>query len=121
MDGFAEFLQVVKRTQLAQGNFLGFLNVVIGRRIHTAQGAVVSTGVPWRVLAQELKKARWDKDAVRELGLDPKSLPPRDRERYWYAAIAQAQVGSAKAYEAGDRFAEALAQAGYVVGTPPQP
>ncbi len=120
MDGFAEFLQVVKRQHLAQGNFLGFLNVVIGRRIQTAQGEIVSTGVPWRVLAQELKKVRWDKEAVRELGLDPKGLPPRDRERYWYTAIAQAQVGSAKAFEAGDRFAEVLAQVGYVVGTPPQ-
>lgn len=119
MDGFVEFLQVIKRTNLAQGNFLGLLNVVIGRRIQTTQGAAVSTGVPWRVLAQELKKVRWDKEAVRELGLDPKSLPPRDRERYWYLAISRAQVGSAKASAAGDRFAEVLTQAGYVVGPAP--
>lgn len=120
MDGFAEFLQVVKRAKLAQGNFLGFLNVVIGRRIQAAQGEIVSTGVPWRVLAQELKKVRWDKEVVRELGLDPRSLPPRDRERYWYAVIARGQVGSPEASAAGDRFAEVLAQVGYLVGSPPR-
>jgi hypothetical protein len=119
MDGFAEFLEVVRREQFAQGNFLGLLNVLIGRRIEDAQGQVIATGLTWRMLAAWLKTARWDKEAVRELGLDPKDLPPRDRERFWYAAISQAQVGSARGTEAGDRLAELLRAAGYVVSPAP--
>lgn len=119
MDGFVEFLHIIKRDGLAQSNFLGLLNVAIGRRVQTAQGELVSAGIPWRALADVLKKIRWDKEAVRELGLDPKSLPPRDRGRYWYTAISQAEVGSEKASRAGDRFAETLVKAGYVVGPAP--
>lgn len=115
MDGFVDFLRVAKRDQLAQGNFLGFLNVCIGRRLQIRQGEFISSGVTWRILAQGLKRVRWPKEAVIELGLDPKALPPRDRERFWYAAISQAGVGSPQAFEAGDRFAHRLAAAGYVV------
>ena len=62
-----------------------------------------------------LKKVRWDKEAVRELGIEPAELPPRDRERYWYTAIARARVDSAEAIAAGDRLVQALAGTGYVV------
>ena len=120
MDGFHEFLEALKKGKQAEGNFLGLLNVLIGRRIETAEGEVISTGVTWRVLAGWLKKARWDKDAVRELGLDPKTLPPRDREKFWYAAIAQAQVSSDTATEAGNRLANTLKAAGYHVGPAPR-
>jgi hypothetical protein len=119
MDGFHEFLEVLKQGKHAEGNLLGLLNVLIGRRIATAQAEVISTGLTWRALAGWLKKVRWDKDAVRELGLDPKTLPPRDREKFWYAAIAQAQVSSDKATEAGDRLAVALQAVGYIVGPAP--
>ena len=98
---------------------VGLLNLLIGRRIETAQREMISTGLTWRALAGWLKKVRWDKDAVRELGLDPKALPPRDREKFWYAAIAQAQVSSERATEAGDRLAETLQALGYVVGPAP--
>ena len=54
-----------------------------------------------------------------ELGLDPSKLPPRDREKYWYTAIAQAQVDSDAATAAGNRLAEKLQEVGYVVGPPP--
>jgi hypothetical protein len=117
MDGFVEFLSAARRDRLAQGNLLGLLNVAIGRQIQTRQGKVVSAGVSWRVLAQALKKARWPKETVVDLGLDPKSLPPR--ERFWYAVIGAAQVGSEKASEAGDRFTAKLVKAGYVVGPAP--
>ena len=120
MDGFNEFLEVLKQGKYAEGNLLGLLNVLIGRRLETAQGEVISTGLTWRVLAGWLKKARWDKNAVRELNLDPKALPPRDREKFWYAAIVQAQVSSDHAAAAGDRLAEALRAAGYVVGPAPR-
>jgi hypothetical protein len=119
MDGFQEFLEDLKEGKHAKGNLLGLLNVLIGRRIETAQGEVISTGLTWRTLAGWLKKVRWDRDTVRELGLDPKSLPPRDRERFWYAAIAQVQVSSAHAAEAGDHMAQSLQALGYVVGPAP--
>jgi hypothetical protein len=120
MDGLHELLDVIKRNHHAQGNFLGLLNVLIGRRIADAQGTVISTGLTWRALASWLKKIRWDRHAVRELGLDPKNLPPRDRERMWYVAITQARVDSAQATAAGDRLAEVLQAAGYVVGPAPK-
>lgn len=110
-----EFLDDLKQKGYAQGNFLGLLNVLIGRRIEKADGTVISQGLTWRELASWLKKVRWDKDAVRELGLDPDKLPPRDRERYWYSAIAQAHVDSPQAKAAGDKLAAVLTQAGYVV------
>jgi hypothetical protein len=110
-----EFLDDLKQHGHAQGNFLGLLNVLIGRRIEKADGTVLSVGLTWRQTADWLKKVRWDKDAVRELGLDPAALPPRDRERFWYSAIARAHVDSADAAAAGDRLATALKSAGYVV------
>ena len=120
MDGLREFLDDLKRHSYAQGNFLGLLNVLIGRRIQAANGAVISNGIPWRTLAEWLKRVRWNKEAVREVGLDPAALPPRDRQRYWYLAIVHAHVDSEQATKAGDRLAEALAKAGYVVGPAPR-
>jgi hypothetical protein len=119
MDAFQEFLEGLKEGKHADGNLLGLLHVLIGRRIETAEGAVMSTGLTWRTLAGWLKKVRWDREAVREFGLDPKTLPPRDRERFWYAAIAQAQLSSGQAAEAGERMAETLQALGYVVGPAP--
>jgi hypothetical protein len=119
MDWPREFLDDLKRSGKAAGNFLGLLNVLIGRRIEKADGTVVSTGLTWRVLAGLLKKVRWDKDAVHELGLDPKDLPPRDREKYWYTAIAHARVDSPEATRAGDRLAEAAGELGYAIGSAP--
>ena len=119
MDVLREFLEDLKRRGLAQGLFLGMLNVLIGRRVEKADGTLVANGISWRELAALLQRARWDKNAVRELGLDPAQLPPRDRQRYWYTAIAQARVDSAQAAQAGDQFAERLRQAGYVVGPAP--
>ena len=92
---------------------------MIGRRIEKADGTPVSNGLTWRDAAALLKKVRWDKKAVVELGLDPATLPPKDRQRYWYTAIAQAGVDSAAAFQSGDRLAEALRAAGYVIGPPP--
>jgi hypothetical protein len=119
MDGLHDFLAETKRQGIARGNFLGLLNVVIGRRIHKKSGEVVANGVTWRHLAELLKKVRWDKQAVRELGLEPAALPPRDRQRYWYLAIAHAGIDSPQAASAGDRFAALLNSAGYVVGPAP--
>ena len=62
---------------------------------------------------------RWDKEAVRELGLDPADLPPRDRQRFWYTAVAHAKVDSPAAVAAGDRLAEQLRPLGYAISPPP--
>src|SRR4051794_25010775 len=115
MDGLREFLGDLKRQGYAQGNFLGLLNVLIGRQIRTSTGASISSGVTWRALAEWLKRVRWHKEAVRELGIDPANLPPRDRERYWYLAIAQSRVDSPEAILAGNQLAVILRQAGYAI------
>jgi len=119
MGGVQEFLTTLKEHGHAAGHFRGLLHVLIGRRIQQADGTVISTGLTWREAAALLKKVRWDKETVRELGLDPARLPPRDRERYWYTAIAQAQVDSDQAAHDGDCLAALLKKSGYVVGPAP--
>jgi hypothetical protein len=121
MDGVHEFLDTVRRRHLARGNFLGLLNLLIGRRIDNGAGGLICNGLTWRSVAGWLKKLRWDKQAVRELGLEPKNLPPRDRERFWYAAISLARVDSAEASRAGDRLAATLEGSGYRIGPAPHP
>ena len=118
MDRLREFLDAV-REQGQEGNFQGLLHVLIGRRISTADGTEVSRGMSWRDLASLLKRVRWDRDAVRQLGLDPESLSPRDRQRFWYQAITQAGVDAPAASAAGNRLAEAMQSAGYVIGPAP--
>jgi hypothetical protein len=119
MDRVRQFLVDLKQRELTRGNFLGFLNVLIGRQVTQRDGTPVSSGLTWRELAAQLKKVRWDRDAVRDLGVDPATLPPRDRQRFWYAAIVQAQVDSARAMQAGDQLAKRLRGAGYNVGSGP--
>jgi hypothetical protein len=119
MDRVRQLLDDVKTRGLARGNFLGLLNVLIGRRVALADGTLVSAGVTYRELAAQLKRVRWEREAVAELGVDPSALPPRDRERYWYQAIALAHVDSPRATAAGDNLAEQLRGAGYDVGPAP--
>lgn len=121
MGGVQEFLMTLKERGQAERHFLGLLHVLIGRRVTAADGTILSTGLTWREAAGLLKKVRWDKDAVRQLGIDPAVLPPRDRERYWYAAIAQSRVDSEQATRDGDRLAEVVRKAGFVVGPAPAP
>src|SRR3954469_20244943 len=83
MDGAQTFLDELRQHGLVEGNVLGLLHVLIGRRVTRADGTLVSPGLTWRALADLLKSLRWNKDAVRELGLDPAALPPRDRQRFW--------------------------------------
>lgn len=115
MDRLREFLDKLMEQGIANGNFLGLLHVLIGRKISLADGTVVSTGQTWREVAALLKRVRWDREAVRELGIDPESLPPRDRQLYWFKAIAQAKVDSPPAIAAGEALIEALAPSGYVI------
>jgi hypothetical protein len=119
MDALVDFLNDIRTHGRARGNLLGLFHILIGRRIEKADATLVANGLTWRTLAALLKRVRWDKEAVRELGLDPAGLPPRDRERFWYTAIAHARVDSEAAVAAGDRLAEAVRAAGYVVGPAP--
>ena len=119
MDGVQTLLEEVRQRGLTEGNLRGLLHVLIGRRVTKADGTLISPGQTWRDLAGKLKTVRWDKDAVREIGLNPADLPPRDRQRFWYTAIAHAEVDSPAAIEAGNRFAAKLASLGYVVTPPP--
>ena len=119
MDALAELLHDLKQSGVAHGHFLGFLNVVVGRRIAKKDGTVLVAGVTWRELAAQLKKLSWNTDVVKELGLDPDELPPRDRERFWYTAIIRAHLDSAEAQAAGDKFAALLKKKAYEVGPAP--
>ena len=79
---------VLDRTEhLVAGHFRGFLHVAIGRTVTAADGTVVSAGTTWRELANLLKLLKFDTELVRELGADPDTLSPRDRDRFWFAAI----------------------------------
>jgi hypothetical protein len=120
MDALREFLEHVKRSGFAQDNFLGLLHLLIGHRIVKEDGTVLAAGLSWRELSALLKKIRWQKGCVKELGLQPSELPPRDRQRYWYAAILKAGVNSPKAAQAGQKLAEVLRKHGYVVDPKPR-
>jgi hypothetical protein len=115
-----EFLEDIKRHHYARGNFLGLLHVLIGRRIAKNDGALISAGMTWRELAGWLKKLRWDKDEADQLNIELEELPTRDRERFWYSAIARARVDSPEATRAGDKLAEVLQKKGYVVSPAPK-
>jgi hypothetical protein len=118
MDRLRELLDAIRDHGIATGHFRGLLHLLIAQPIRTADGTLVSSGMTWRALAGLLKKQRWDREAVRELGLDPAALPPRDREKYWYTAIAGAGVSSPEAQASAQVVAEKLASLGYVVGGP---
>ena len=120
MDALSTLLDALKKSGQTEGHFRGFLHVFIGRKItRTADKTLVSSGVTWRDLAGWLKKLRWEPDAVKEIGLNPDDLPPRDRQRFWYTAIGHAKVDSAEAIAAGEKFAKVLRGMGYDVSAAP--
>lgn len=119
MDRLQEFLNALRHHQLVRGNFRAILHIVIGRTIHKSNGELVSSGVTWRELAKLLQLMRWDKEYVRELGLNPDDLPPRDRQRFWYMAITAAKVTTLETVRLGDHFATLMGPAGYTVGPAP--
>ena len=119
MDRLSHFLLDIRRNVLAPGQFRGLLNVLIGRQIKAADGTVISTGQTWRTAAALLKKHRFDKKLAMELGIDCKVLPPRQRERYWYAAIGRGDINSEAARAQGDQIAAAAKSLGYTIGPAP--
>lgn len=119
MDGVLAFLTELQKHGLPGDNLLGLLHVLIGRRLTRTDGTLVSTGLTWRDVASALKRVRFNPQSVSHLGLNPDDLPPRDRQRFWYSAIAQVRVDSATAVEAGDRLAVLVQPFGYLVGPAP--
>lgn len=120
MDALAEFFELVNKKIVMTGQFLGLLHVLIGRKINKTDGTPVSAGMTFREVAGWLKKVRWAPESVRDLGLDPETLPLRDRQRFWLLAIIGAGVDSAAASQAGDRFATVLRGIGYEVSGAPR-
>lgn len=110
-----ELLEAVRDKGVAAGHFRGLLYVLVARRVSTTDGEAVSAGMTWRDLSALLKKVRWDREAVRELGIDPAELPPRDREKYWYLAIGRAGLSSPEASQDADALTAPLRELGYVV------
>lgn len=119
MDGTRELLEAVRDHGLAVGRFRGVLHLAIGRRVTRPDGTVVSAGVTWRELSGVLKLLRYDKDLVRELGVDPEALATRDRQRFWYSAIALAKPDSAEAMAQAEQLVGRLKDLGFVVGPVP--
>ena len=119
MDSLRELLDTVRERDVVRGRFRGLLHILVGRRVTRADGSVVSAGMTWRDAAALLKRLRWDREAVRELGLDPASLAPRDRERYWYTAIARAGIDSPEAIADADQLVPPLKELDYIVGPAP--
>src|SRR5579871_479306 len=79
MDSLREMLETVRARDEMRGRFRGLLHILVGRKITRADGTVISSGMTWRDAAALLKRVRWDREAVRELGLEPADLAPRDR------------------------------------------
>jgi hypothetical protein len=115
MEGAREFLEQVRQHQHLKGHFQGLLHLMIGRTIARGDGTVLSSGLTWRQLSELLRVLRWDREWVRELGLDPDALPPRDRQRFWYSAISQAHVDSPEAAASADSLARKMAAHGYKI------
>ncbi len=92
MDGVRSVLGILRDQALVKGRLRGLFHLFIGKNLAFADGTPISTGLTWRQLAAELKMARFDKNLVKEVGADPETLSPRDRERFWYSAIGMADI-----------------------------
>ncbi len=119
MDGIRELLEAARDRGLPTGNFRGLLHIAIGRTVTRPDGSVISKGLTWRELAALLKQLSFDRELVRQFGADPDTLAPRDRERFWYAAIAAARVDSREAVAEADRLVAPLRGLGYHIGPAP--
>jgi len=119
MADIRDLLEAVRDTESARAHFRGLLHIAIGRRVTTPAGDAVSTGVTWRELAAWLKQLRFDTDLVKQYGADPDALAPRDRNRFWYSAIAMARVDSPEAFADAEILADSLQGMGFLVAPPP--
>ena len=117
MDGLRQFLEAARTHKLAQGNLRGILTIAVGGRISRG-GQLLSAGSTWRGLADLLKALRWDKNQIAELGIDPKTLPPRDRTKYWYQAIVKADLDSPEAMQHAGALKAKFEAVGFEIALP---
>lgn len=119
MDQLQDVLEVIRLKGLAKGRLRGVFHIAIGRKLTRPDGVVISTGVTWRTLADILRDLRFDPEIVRELEVDPETLAPRDRFKFWYSAIGLAKVDSPAAFAEAEKLAAALKPLGVIVSPPP--
>lgn len=119
MDSLRELLEAARTNGIVAGRFRGLLHIAIGRTITKPDGTKVSAGLTWRALSVLLKTLRYDPELGREVGADPDTLSPRDRERYWYSVIALARVDGAEARAEAEQLVGPLRAAGYIVAPAP--
>lgn len=117
MDGVRSVLEIIRDNNLAKGRLRGVLHLLIGKTLVNDVGNVLSDGLTWRQLASELRAIRFDKKLAAEVGADPETLYPRDRERFWYAVIGLANVGSAEADSQAEHVEKSLKSHGIIVVT----
>jgi hypothetical protein len=115
MQAVQTWLEHIKDHAVWHGRFRGLLHILIGRKLIGLRGEVISSGITWRQLAEILRVIRWEKDAVKELGIEPSTLPPRDRVRFWYLAIQAAHVELPEAREQAESLRKDLLILGYQV------
>jgi hypothetical protein len=115
MEGTQLFLEFILKQGWAKGHLRGVFHIAIGRKVRTEEGHLVAGGSTWRELAAALKAVKFDKSLVKELGADPEALSVRDREKFWYAAIALSGVGSSEALAQAERLATKLERSGWYV------
>ena len=119
MELLRELLERIRQKNLVAGHFRGLCHVAVGRRVLTAKGELVSAGATWRELAALLRDSHYERELVAELGADPAELAPRDRQRFWYSAIALARPDSAEAYDDAEELIPLIESLGYRVGPAP--
>ena len=121
MEKLPEFLELLRRHNLVVGRLRGLFHLVIGRKITAKDGTLISAGVTWRELSNILKDLRFDRELVTEVGAIPEDLSPRDRQRFWYSAIALSRPDSIEARTDAEKLIAAITPLGYVVGPAPSP
>lgn len=119
MNGPQVVLELIRDRKLASGRLRGVFHLVIARKLARTDGTLLSTGVTWRELSQLLKSLKFDRELVKELGTDPDLLAPKDREKFWYAAISLAKVDSPQARREAEDLIEQLKPLGIVAVSAP--
>ena len=116
MEALATLLDHIKKQGLATGNVLGFFHVLIGRHMQRGRTAKSSPPACPRAKLYELaQEGPLGHQPGHRAEYEAEELPPKDRQRFWYGAIAKAGVDSAAAAKAGDLFGRKLEALGYQV------
>jgi hypothetical protein len=121
MKALGTFLSWLETRKLMEGRVRGLFHILVGREIVDKRGDVISNGLTWREVAEAFAAAHINTAHVEQLGLDPEKLAPRDRKRFWYAAIMTAKPDSLEAREEAEKLIAALKPHGYQIGDAPPP